>query len=309
MSKSLGPQDISQDGLVIALMGLTGAGKSTFINAATRQSGKTVGHKLKSYTADIRAVRYSRDEGSPSVVFVDTPGFDDTNKPDTEILRIIAEWLEKTYNKHKKLGGIIYVHRISDNRMAGTPLKNLRMFANLCGDGATKNVILVTTMWDLVDANEGQRRLTQLQERYWRGMLAGGSRVAHFDRTYESAWTIVVTIVKKDEGPSSRPPLLIQEEMVELDRRLGETQAGITLYNTLQKLLAEQQEKIRQIKDEAKTQDNPQVVKELNAQHEAIRKSINDTFEQAQRMKISHLRRFLAIFKSKKTRGHAIEIP
>ena len=195
------------------------------------------------------------------------------------------------------------MHRISDNRMAGTPLKNLRMFANLCGDGATKNVILVTTMWDLVDANEGQRRLTQLQERYWRGMLAGGSRVAHFDRTYESAWTIVDTIVKKDEGPSSRPPLLIQEEMVELDRRLGETQAGITLYNTLQKLLAEQQEKIRQIKDEAKTQDNPQLVKELDAQHEAIRKSINDTFEQAQRMKISHLRRFLAIFKSKKTRG------
>jgi exonuclease VII small subunit len=182
-------------------------------------------------------------------------------------------------------------------------------------------------MWDLVDANEGQRRLTQLQERYWRGMLAGGSRVAHFDRTYESAWTIVDTIVKKDEGPSSRPPLLIQEEMVELDRRLGETQAGITLYNTLQKLLAEQQEKIRQIKDEAKTQDNPQLVKELNAQHEAIRKSINDTFEQAQRMKVSHLRRFLSIFKSKKTRGvgpllmiiipplihiffqHAIEIP
>ena len=177
------------------------------------------------------------------------------------------------------------------------------MFANLCGDGATKNVILVTTMWDLVHGNEGDRRETQLRERYWKGMLVGGSKVARFKGTYESAWTIVDMIVKKDEGPSSRPTLLIQEEMVELDRQLGETQAGITLYNTLQKLLAEQQEKIRQIKDEAKTQDNPQLVKELNAQHEAIRKSINDTFEQAQRMKISHLRRFLAIFKSKKTRG------
>ena len=67
-----------------------------FINAATKQGGKTVGHKLKSYTSDVRAVRYSRDQGSPPVVFVDTPGFDDTNKPDTEILRIIAQWLEKT---------------------------------------------------------------------------------------------------------------------------------------------------------------------------------------------------------------------
>ena len=195
------------------------------------------------------------------------------------------------------------MHRISDNRMAGTPLKNFRVFANLCGDDATKKVILATTMWDLVDKIEGERRETQLQERYWKGMLVGGSKVARFQGNYESAWEIVDMIVKMDEGPSSRSPLLIQEEMVDLHQQLGETQAGIALYDTLQKLLAEQREKIRQLKEEAKAQDNPQLLKELNAQHDAIRKSINDTFEQAQRMKISHLRRFLAIFKSKKTRG------
>ena len=219
------------------------------------------------------------------------------------------------------------MHRISDNRMAGTPLKNLRMFANLCGDGATKKVILATTMWDLVKGDEGERRLAQLQERYWKGMLVGGSKVARFLGTHESAWELVDMIVKMDEGPSSRSPLLIQEEMVDLHQQLGETQAGITLYDTLQKLLAEQQKTIRQLKDEARMQDNPQLVEELNAQLDAIRRSINDTFEQAQQMKISHLRRFLAIFKSKKTRGvgpplmitnsplnhiffqHAIEIP
>ena len=195
------------------------------------------------------------------------------------------------------------MHRISDNRMVGTPLKILRMFANLCGDGAIKNVILATTMWDLVEADEGVRRVTQLQGKYWKEMLARGSKVARFDRTYESAWEIVDMIIKQDGGHSSRYPLLIQEEMVELKRPLGETQAGITLYNTSQRLLAEQQEAIRQLRDEAKTQDNPQLVKELNAQHEAIRKSINDTFEQAQQVKISNRRRFLAIIKTKKPRG------
>jgi exonuclease VII small subunit len=195
------------------------------------------------------------------------------------------------------------MHRISDNRMAGTPLKDFRMFAKLCGDDATKKVILATTMWDLVQGNEGERHETQLKERYWKGMLVGGSKVVRFRGTHESAWEIVDMIVKMDEGPSSRSPLLIQEEMVDLHQQLGETQAGIALYDTLQKLLAEQREKIRQLKEEAKAQDNPQLLKELNAQHDAIRKSINDTFEQAQRMKISHLRRFLAIFKSKKTRG------
>ena len=195
------------------------------------------------------------------------------------------------------------MHRISDNRMAGTPLKDFRMFAKLCGDDATKKVILATTMWDLVQGNEGERRETQLKERYWKGMLVGGSKVARFLGTHESAWELVDMIVKMDEGPSFRSPLLSQEEMVDLHQQLGETQAGIALYDTLQKLLAEQREKIRQLKEEAKAQDNPQLLKELNAQHDAIRKSINDTFEQAQRMKISHLRRFLAIFKSKKTRG------
>lgn len=31
------------------------------------------------------------------MVFVDTPGFDDTYKSDTEILSMIADWLVKTY--------------------------------------------------------------------------------------------------------------------------------------------------------------------------------------------------------------------
>ena len=31
------------------------------------------------------------------VVFIDTPGFDDTHKSDTEILTIIANWLVKMW--------------------------------------------------------------------------------------------------------------------------------------------------------------------------------------------------------------------
>lgn len=30
------------------------------------------------------------------IVFVDTPGFDDTNKTDVEILEMLADWLTKT---------------------------------------------------------------------------------------------------------------------------------------------------------------------------------------------------------------------
>jgi GTPase Era involved in 16S rRNA processing len=50
---------------------------------------------MKSHTSDIRAVRVVHPSGSGAVVFVDTPGFDDTYKSDTEILCIIADWLVK----------------------------------------------------------------------------------------------------------------------------------------------------------------------------------------------------------------------
>lgn len=188
--------------------------------------------------------------------------------------------------------------------MAGTPLKNLRMFANLCGDDATKNVILATTMWDLVQGDEGERRLEQLKAKYWKGMLDKGSTVARFEsQTYESAWKVVNVIAGRHGQQFQGRPLLIQEEMVDLEKQLSETQAGITLYGTLQKLLAEQQETIRQLRDEAQLQNNQQLVEDLNAQYEAIRENIRRTFDQVQEMKISFGRRLLAFFKWKKARA------
>jgi hypothetical protein len=47
--------------------------------------------------------------------------------------------------------------------MAGTPLKNLRMFEKLCGKNALRNIILITTMWDEVDEALGLQREKQLR--------------------------------------------------------------------------------------------------------------------------------------------------
>jgi len=59
---------------------------------------KVVGHDLASCTTDIGIVRFHCPERSDlDVLFVDTPGFDDTNKTDVEILNMIADWLKTTY--------------------------------------------------------------------------------------------------------------------------------------------------------------------------------------------------------------------
>jgi GTPase Era involved in 16S rRNA processing len=68
-----------------------------FVNIATKQDGHTVGHGLVSNTSDIRAVRVNHRNTNDAVIFIDTPGFDDTFKSYTEVLTTIAEWFIKTW--------------------------------------------------------------------------------------------------------------------------------------------------------------------------------------------------------------------
>jgi hypothetical protein len=42
-----------------------------------------------------------------------TPGFDDTNKSNSEILRDLGNWVVRSYPADVKLSGILYLHRIT----------------------------------------------------------------------------------------------------------------------------------------------------------------------------------------------------
>ncbi len=56
-----------------------------------------VGHDLESCTNSIDILKFQCIERSMQVIiFVDTPGFDDTHKSDVEILEMIAGWLKQT---------------------------------------------------------------------------------------------------------------------------------------------------------------------------------------------------------------------
>ena len=76
------------------------------------------------------------------IYVMDTPGFDDTFTNDIDTLRNIAGWLGDTYSHKITLSGIIYLHRIQDNKMQGAAMKNLRMFRKLVGNDGLNNVSL-----------------------------------------------------------------------------------------------------------------------------------------------------------------------
>jgi len=288
--------------LVIALMGPTGSGKSNIIDTLAGQPGRRSGSRLESCTTEVRAVRlYGHQLHGDRLVLVDTPGFDDTNKSDMEILQMVSGWLQKTYENDIKLAGIIYLHRITDNRMAGTPHRNLRMFGELCGDQAVKKVVLATTMWDKVQQDTGDRREKELFQNYWNKMITYGASTARFSNTAKSAWEIVNIILKHHETEV----LLLQEEIVDLKRTLNETQAGKTLYTDLQRLLAEQRDTVRSLAEQAREESNPQLAQQLEAELKRIQKDFDKTFREIKDLKISFGKRLMSFF-GKKSRGKSI---
>ena len=204
------------------------------------------------------------------------------------------------YEQDIKLAGIIYVHRIADNRMGSVPYRNLRMFGELCGDQAMKKVVLVTTMWDKgqTDSQTRNQRERSLFDNYWKEMIDYGASTARFLNSPDSAWKIIDPILKQHETEV----LLLQEELVDLKRTLNETQAGKTLYSYLQSLLADQRDTARSLVDVAREESNPRRVHEMEAELKKIQKDFNKTFNDIKRLEIPLYRRLLLLV-GKKSRG------
>ncbi|KAF9441876.1 hypothetical protein P691DRAFT_628832, partial [Macrolepiota fuliginosa MF-IS2] len=199
-------------------MGPVGAGKSTFIKVATGAENIQIGDALTSCTQDIQVVRCCNPSLGGDVIFVDTPGFDDTYKPDAQILGEIADWLRETCAAGIKLSGILYVHRITD-RITNTPSRNLDMFQQLCGLSALSNVILVTTNWgQFQTVDEGIKNEEGLRNN-WQPLLDSGSQMLRFEYTCTSAWNIINALL------TNKKPLEIQREMVDENRPSPQTSA------------------------------------------------------------------------------------
>ncbi|KAG6833278.1 hypothetical protein H0H87_009453 [Tephrocybe sp. NHM501043] len=210
-------EDARSTDIVIPIMGPTGAGKSTFVNAVANNAFAVVGHNLKSETAQLQPIILQHPNNpARRIIIVDTPGFDDTYAADSEILRRIANWLAQSYSANMTLAGVIYLHEISQARMLGTARKNLDMFNKLCGDAATKNVILATTKWSQVAGGTADRREGQLKDRHWDGMIRLGARMARFTDTHESGWNIIGSILDH-MSTSDIDAVEIQKELVEID--------------------------------------------------------------------------------------------
>jgi hypothetical protein len=148
---------------------------------------------------------------------------------------------QDSYENDIRLSGLLFFHRISDNRMGGSPIKHLKTFQNLCGNEALKNVVLVTTMWDEVGEEEGSNREIELTAKYWNTMIELGCHTSRFYNNTESALDIV------SQFQDARCTVLLQKELVDLHLELAETSAGRTLFSFLLEFINKIKELLAQI--------------------------------------------------------------
>ena len=119
-----------------------------------------------------------------------------------------------------------------DAQVSATSLWNFCIFAELTGLGSAKNVVLATTMWDMLGhmADATSKWEQRWKDKYWNVMIGNGATVERFLNDSDTTWSIVDKIVKKGDR---KAVLLFQQEIVDRRQPLEATCAGKALRQKL----------------------------------------------------------------------------
>ena len=149
------------------------------------------------------------------------------------------------YEKGSQLSGVIYIHRISDNRFGGITGRNFDVFRKLCGELALKNVVLVTNMWGEVSLDIGEAREFELSNNFFKTAVYKGAQMVRHHNTVESAHDIIRKMIK------NRPVILqIQRELVDDHKDIIDTAAGESINKELKEQIKRHQAELKEVQEE-----------------------------------------------------------
>ncbi|KAL5357064.1 P-loop containing nucleoside triphosphate hydrolase protein [Aspergillus floccosus] len=235
----------------IAVIGVTGAGKTTFISKATGRTNLAIGHSLDSCTKEIEEFR-CRVDGT-EVVLLDTPGFDDTYDTDADILERIAEYMHASYQSGTLLSGLILLQPINTIRLTNSERTRTRLFKKILGENAYHRVVIGTTMWEsLADSGAGNRRRDErmVRDDAWGDMRSRGAKVMDHYNTRESALRILRHILRS----SATIRLQMQEELSQ-NPNVFETSAGRQLDEDLENEITRLKTELAKLRNEKDVTD------------------------------------------------------
>lgn len=238
--------------MIILVMGVTGSGKSSFISTVIEENVDIIGHNLTSHTSGVEFFMLEY-EGDRRVFLMDTPGFDDTYRSNAEVLRDIAFVLAQVYRHKLSVAGVVYMHRITDNRLSGSSIKNLEVLQRLCGPDAFPRVVLTTSMWDSIELNPALLQNafsheSQLQDtkNFWGSLIGGGSHVMRWTGEKESALSAIGHLIDLHDQRGNIV-LKIQRELVDEALSLDDTDSGKTVQDGFVQALVKHQCELRDL--------------------------------------------------------------
>ncbi|KAJ6259877.1 hypothetical protein Dda_5521 [Drechslerella dactyloides] len=265
---------------IIAVMGTTGVGKSTFIRYATGDNLIKVGNDLTSYTQSAKLFRVPNTD----IVLMDTPGFDDTYKNDVDILESIANGLKECFTYDCKVSGVIYIHAITEPRMKRTAVKNLSLFRKIVGLNNMDKCCLVTTKWSKQPVMQSIAHEEQLKttSAFWAPLLERGAQVARFRDNKESAMEIVNQLADSRQFI----PQLTQEFVID-QKPLVNTAAGQEVNDNLEDLKRAHEKEIlemRELHDEAIQNKDLELANMMAKERAEFERKLQKTEQQIARM-------------------------
>ena len=145
----------------------------------------------------------------------------------------------------------------------------MRMFRELCGSEVLPNVVLVSTMWDIVDFDLSKQREDELRNsKFWQPLINGGGQVALFRNSIESGEGIVKTL-----GELGPVKLRIQVELVDERKALVETDAGKVVDANLVNIAEESRQILVALEKESATDSNTlmQIKEEMTRYKEELK--------------------------------------
>ncbi|KAF9533580.1 hypothetical protein CPB83DRAFT_482184 [Crepidotus variabilis] len=195
---------------LVVFVGPSGCGKSNLIDWIVGDNEPKWSNNSIVPTAytEPRAVRTIHPlTKETSLVLVETPGIDDSDDDSAnQVARSLKTWLLKHYKKEPCVKAIVYLHRITDNRLTGMAHQSLRAFRDVCFEqGPGQNIALVSTMWDKIDLHDPKEksvfefREEELKKNYFANLINQGAVTMRFSNDARSAHDTIVGILSN--GP------------------------------------------------------------------------------------------------------------
>lgn len=94
------------------------------------------------------------------------------------------------------LGGIIYLHDISQSRFNGTSQRNIRLFEHLCGDDKLDSVALVATKADRIGTFGDPATQFDNLKKYWASIMTRGAQAFLLDGSSTMEPDILGSVLK-----------------------------------------------------------------------------------------------------------------